>query len=99
MNEIINISENVYSSLADMLAFNIRGKRYHTDKITVYDGGVEFTLSLAVIIDYETSYDEEYYGKEVASNITPIWWEFHAIEGIEELDTDFSFDELKTYIL
>lgn len=99
MNGVINISESVYVELADRLAFNMRGKKYHCDEITVYDDGVEFTLSLVVIADYEPSYDEEYYGKKGVVNVTPIWWEFHAIEGIEELDTDFSFDELKTYIL
>lgn len=99
MNRVVNISESVYGELADMLAFNMRGKIYHCDEITVYDDGVEFTLSLVVMADYKTSHDEESYGKKVVVNVTPIWGEFHAIEGIEELDTDFSFDELKTYIL
>jgi hypothetical protein len=33
------------------------------------------------------------------SDITPVWWDFEAVEGGMKFVTDFSFDELKTYIL
>lgn len=99
MEDIINISDTIYESFAERLVFNIGSRPYLSDEISVVDGDMEFTLSFSVVAHYSKSMDEETYGREILSDITPIWWDFEAVEGGMEFITDFCFDELKTYIL
>ena len=99
MEDIINISCTTYETFAQLLAFNLSKKDYLLDSISVVEGDMEFTLSFSVVAHYSKSMNEETYGREVLSDITPIWWDFEAAEGGMKFVTDFSFDELKTYIL
>lgn len=95
----INIPDGVYLTFADLLAFNICGKTHVCDEISVVEGDIVFTLRGNFVAYYEPSRDEERFGREVLVDITPIWWDFEAVEGVEKYDTDFSFDELKNYML
>lgn len=99
MDDVIRISDLVYLKLADFIVSNLRNKDYLKDSISVVDGDMEFTLSFTVIAYYSKSLDEETYGQDILSEIIPVWWNFEAVEGGMEFVTDFSFDELKTYIL
>ena len=99
MEDIINISCATYETFAQLLVFNLSKKDYLTDSIYVVEGDVEFTLSFSVVAHYSKSMDEETYGREILTDITPVWWDFEAVEGGMKFVTDFSFDELKTYIL
>lgn len=99
MDDVIRISDLVYLKLADFIVSNLRNKDYLKDSISVVDGDMEFTLSFTVIAYYSKSLDEETYGHDILSDIIPVWWNFEAVEGGMEVVTDFSFDELKTYIL
>lgn len=99
MDDVIIISDLVYLKLADFIVSNLRNKDYLKDSISVVDGDMEFTLSFTVIVYYSKSRDEETYGQDILSDIIPVWWDFEAVEGGMKFVTDFSFDELKTYIL
>jgi hypothetical protein len=99
MEDVIRISDATYLKLADFIVSNIRNKDYLKDSISVVDGDMEFTLSFTVIAYYSKSRDEETYGQDILSDIIPVWWDFEAVDGGMEFITDFSFDELKTYIL
>lgn len=99
MDDVIRISDLVYLKLADFIVPNLINKDYLKDSISVVDGDMDFTLSFAVIAYYSKSCDEETYGQDILSDIIPVWWDFEAIEGEMKSVTDFSFDELKTYIL
>lgn len=99
MDDVVRISNATYLTFADLLVFNLDGKDYLSDSISVIDGDMEFTLSFSVVAHYSKSMDEETYGREVLSDITPIWWNFEAIGGGMKIVTDFNFDVLKTYIL
>lgn len=99
MNDVVRISNATYLTFADLLVFNLDRKDYLSDSIYVVEGDMEFTLSFAVVAHYSRSMDEETYGREVLSDVTPVWWNFEAVEGGMEFVTDFSFDELKTYML
>lgn len=99
MNDVVSISNATYLTFADLLVFNLDRKDYLSDSISVVEGDMEFTLSFSVVVHYSKSMDEETYGQEVLSDITPVWWDFEAVEGGMKFVTDFSFDELKTYIL
>lgn len=98
MENIVNISGAIYEMFAELLAFNIGGRPHLSDKITVVDGDMEFTLSFSVLAHYSKSLDEETYGLRILSDITPVWWDFEALDNGAKVNTDFSFDELKTYI-
>lgn len=99
MEEIINISDATYETFAQLLAFNLLNKDYLADSISVVEGDMELTLSFSVVAHYSKSMDEETYGREILSDINPVWWDFEAAEGGMKFITDFSFDELKTYML
>ena len=99
MNDVVSISNATYLTFAELLVFNLDRKDYLSDSISVVEGDMEFTLSFSVVAHYSKSMDEETYGQEVLSDITPVWWDFEAVEGGMKFVTDFSFDELKTYIL
>lgn len=99
MEDIINISCATYETFAQLLAFNLSKKDYLADSISVIEGDMEFTLSFSVVAHYSKSMDEETYGREILSDITAVWWDFEAVEGGMKFVTDFSFDELKTYML
>lgn len=99
MNDVVSISDATYLTFADLLVFNLDHRGYLSDSICVVEGDMEFTLSFSVVAHYSKSLDEETYGRDVLSDITPVWWDFEAVEGGMKFVTDFSFDELKTYIL
>lgn len=99
MNDVVSISDATYLTFADLLVFNLDRKDYLSDSISVVEGDMEFTLSFSVVAHYSKSMDEETYGREVLSDITPVWWDFEAVDGGMKFVTDFSFDTLKTYIL
>ena len=99
MNNVLSISSETYMTFADLLVFNLDNGEYLSDSISVVEGDIEFTLSFTVVASYSKSLDEETYGREVLSNVSPVWWTFEAVDNGTPVDTDFSFDELKTYIL
>lgn len=99
MKNIVSISNATYQTFADLLVFNIDHREYLSDSICVIEGDVEFTLSFAIVAHYSKSTDEETYGIEILDNVSPVWWNFEALDNDEPINTDFSFDELKTYIL
>ena len=99
MNNILSISDATYMTFADLLVFNLNNGEYLSDTISVVEGDVEYTLSFTVVASYSKSMDEEAYGREILSNVSPVWWTFKAVDNETPVDTDFSFDELRTYIL
>lgn len=99
MEDIINIPGATYEAFAQSLASKLSKKYYLCDSISVVEGDMEFTLSFSVVAHYSKSMDEETCGREILSDITPVWWDFEAVKGGMKFITDFSFDELKTYIL
>ena len=99
MNNVLSISSDTYMTFADLLVFNLDNRDYISDSISIVEGDIEFTLSFAVVAHYSKSMDEETYGRETLSNVSPVWWKFEAFDNDKPINTDFSFDELKAYIL
>lgn len=99
MKQTIIITDKVYLEIADSLAYAVCNRDYYSGKVTTIIGDVEFTLEGSFVMRYEKSRDEEFLGCRVLSNITPLWWTFTACEGAEYYNTDFSFEELKRYMI
>ena len=99
MKNVVSISDVTYQTFADLLVFNLGHREYLSDSICVTEGDVEFTLSFTIVAHYSKSMDEETYGIEILNNVSPVWWKFEAFDNDKPINTDFSFDELKSYIL
>jgi hypothetical protein len=99
MKQPIIITDKVYLEIADALAYAVCNRDYYSGKVAVVVGDVEFTLEGSFVMYYEKSRDEEFLGCRILSDIIPVWWDFTACEGSEYYNTDFSFDELKNYMV
>lgn len=99
MKTPITITDKVYLEIADAFAYAVCNKDYYSGKVTAVIEDVEFALEGSFVMHYEKSRDEEFLGCRILSDIIPIWWNFSACEGPEYYNTDFSFDELKRYMV
>lgn len=99
MKDIVSISEDTYRAFAELISFNAYGKDYYSDKITVVEEDMEFTLSFSIYLHYEQSRDEDIRERMIITDVIPVWWNFVACEGDEQYNNDFSFNELKNYML
>ena len=99
MKQPIIITHKVYLEIADALAYAVCNRDYYSGKVTIYVEDTEFTLEGSFVMLYEKARDEEFLGCRMLTNITPIWWNFTVREGAELYNNNFSFDELKNYML
>lgn len=99
MKQPIIITDKVYLELADALADSVYNRDYYSGTVTVVEGDIEFTLEGAFAMYYGKFRDEEFIGCRMLTDIIPIWWNFIVCEGSELYNNDFSFDELKNYML
>lgn len=99
MKNIVSISNATYQTFADLLVFNLDNRDYLSDSISVVEGDIEITLSFSIVAHYSKSLDEETYGREVLSDISPVWWNCETLDNGAPVNNDFSFDELKTRII
>lgn len=99
MKTPITITDKVYLEIADALAYDVCNRDFYSGKVTVYVEDTAFTLEGSFVMRYEKSRDEEFLGCRMLTDITPVWWNFTVCEGAELYNNDFSFDELKNYLL
>lgn len=99
MKTPITITDKVYLEIADALAYAVCNRDYYSGKVTAAIENVGFALEGSFVMHYEKSRDEEFIGCRMLSDIIPVWWNFTACEGSEYYNTDFSFDELKNYMI
>lgn len=99
MDNIYQVSGDAYHKLGVALVETVYNRDYYSGSITICDDDIELTITGEFVMYFREVIDDEYYGAEALVDISPIWWKFVATYGIDVLTTDFSFDELKTYIL
>lgn len=99
MKQPIIITDKVYLEIADALAYAVCNRDYYSGKVTAVVEDVEFTLEGSFVMNYDKSRDEEFLGCRILSDIIPVWYNFTACEGSEYYNTDFSFNELKGYMI
>lgn len=95
---MLEINGLIYEGVASALAEAIEGREY-------FNGSVEFdteevgTTLVATLIIYRR--DERYPEGSCreAVDIVPVWWEFRTVQECGEVLNDFSFGELKKYLL
>lgn len=95
---MIEITSEIYSAVADRLRSQIGDASY-------FNGSVEFeteefysTLTLTSIVYRRTESLPEGGFSRIA-DIVPVWWEFSTVQECGAVLNDFSFSELKPYII
>lgn len=95
---MLEINDLIYEGVAGALAEALEGRDY-------FSGSVEFdteevgTTLIATLLVYRR--DERYPEgrRREITDIVPVWWEFRTIQECGEVSNDFSFGELKKYLL
>jgi len=95
---MFQVTSSLYRELADRLADAIGAKNYFSGTVRCEAGAFGCRLTVTLIIyRAEDALPEGSVSRVV--DLVPVWWEFHvdAIDG--ERNSDFSFRELKTYLV
>jgi len=93
-----SITSQFYYEVAQRLCDAIDGESYFSGSVTFLYMNIECRLTLSVIVHRDrvsTSEDE----LNQILNLVPVWWEFHTYDQSVEIVNDFSFNELKTYLV
>lgn len=89
---MISIDERVYREIAARLLPLL-------DDQSFFNGRVECPIDSSVALLICTLVlDRDPQTKEL-KNATPVWWEFHWLTPLGELDNDFGWSQLKTWLL
>lgn len=92
------IATNLYLEIADRLVDAIGSKEFFSGVVSYTFGDVECRLVCTLIIHRaERAENDASYPR--ITEIVPVWWEFSTVDGSVQLLNDFSFGELKSYIL
>lgn len=87
------VSHQLYLEVWQRLMDEIAGREFFAGNVSVVAGNVDCKLTCTLIVGYDQLNDAGCSGN-IASKITPVWWEFHTTEGNEEMINDFSFREM-----
>jgi hypothetical protein len=95
---MIEITNEIYEEIASGLCAAIGTTAYYNGKIEIQNEEFCAILTLTAIIYRRT---EELPEGEVSRlvDVVPVWWEFATIRRDGEVLNDFSFAELKPYLL
>lgn len=95
---MIEITREIYAAVAERLKTALGESRY-------FNGTVEFeieefrsVLKITVIVYHRTESLPEGVFCRIA-DIVPVWWEFSTVRECGAVLNDFSFSELKNYII
>jgi hypothetical protein len=95
---MIEITSEIYCEIARNLRATIGEGNYFNGKVEITGEEFYATLTLSAIVYRRT---EELPEGDVSriSNIVPVWWEFSTVQECGEVSNDFSFAELKPYVI
>uniref|UniRef100_S0DEP5 Uncharacterized protein n=1 Tax=termite gut metagenome TaxID=433724 RepID=S0DEP5_9ZZZZ len=95
---MIEISDNIYRELAARLAGAIGEDDYFNGAVE-YENEELYARLVATVLVYrrEETFPEGV--RRVVSNVVPMWWELRTVQQCGDADNDFSFDELKQYLI
>lgn len=92
------ITDCLYSKMLDALLADVGGKSFFSGSVTVVEAGVECKLTATVVVCKRATYYDGCRRDEIV-DLLPVWWECHTYDCGEELFNDFSFSELRRYLL
>lgn len=98
---MITLHDNDYAAIADKLLAAIGAGEFYNGTVD-YDGG-SFTAALrtTLLIYREPTLDPADPSRSATriTGIVPVWWEFHTCGESGETPNDFSWNEIKEFIL
>lgn len=95
---MIEITSEIYRSIAALLTEEIGGANYFNGTIEYETEEFYSTLTLTAIV-YRRSETRPEGELRPMADIVPVWWEFATIQQFGDTLNDFSFCELKRYII
>jgi hypothetical protein len=95
---MIEITSEIYETIARVLCAEIGEANYFNGKIEIDNEEFYATLTLTAIIYRRTETLPEGEFSRIA-DLVPVWWEFSTNGECGEVLNDFSFAELKPYLV
>jgi len=93
-----SISPELYRRTAERLDEAIGALDYFSGALEIPFGRVWCRLVVSVIV-YRRRESLPEGDRRPVSDLVPVWWEFRTSDDGEEVSNDFSFSELKSYLL
>lgn len=93
-----SISPELYREAAQRLCDAIDGGNYFSGTLAFLSGIAECRLTCTVIV-YRQSQGLPEGGGAMICDLIPVWWEFHTVVEGEEVINDFSFGDLKQWVV
>lgn len=94
----LHITPHIYAALAEGMLENIGPRNSISTTLHVEDGDTTYLFMCSAVI-YRRSEQRPDCDDEVISNVVPIWWELRSFRGEDVILNDFSFDEMKEYLI
>jgi hypothetical protein len=95
---MIEITSQIYEEIACNLRATIGEVNYFNGKVEINNEEFYATLTLSAIVYHRNEELPEGNVSRIA-NIVPVWWEFSTVQECGEVLNDFSFAELKPYVI
>lgn len=93
-----SVSPELYHQAAHRLSAAIGCENYFSGSVAFLFGDTECRLTVSVIV-YRRRLSLPEGVTDSVCDLVPVWWEFHTTTEEGEVPNDFSFTELKGYIL
>lgn len=95
---LFSVSPEMYRQTATRLCDGIGGSDYFSGSVAFTYESFDCRMMVSVIVYRRTEHAAEGETFPVA-DLVPVWWEFHTVGPEGEVLNDFSFSELKSYIV
>lgn len=91
-------SDDFYYEFARALADKISRRDYWSGYLDFSFDNVDVMFNASVVIEYTMCKDEEFAGRRAISGVIPIWWTIEVSIDGEDIDHDFSFDNVREHL-
>ncbi len=95
---MIEITNEIYRAVAGRLKEEIGSAEYFNGTVEYETEELYSALTLTAIVYRRTDRFPEGARRPIA-DIVPVWWEFSTVQQFGEALNDFSFSELKQYLI
>jgi hypothetical protein len=95
---MIEITRKIYEAIAHNLHAEIGERAYFNGKVEIENEEFYAMLTLTAIVYRRAEKLPEGEFSRI-SDIVPVWWEFATVQECGEVLNDFSFAELKPYVI
>lgn len=92
------VTHNLYRETAHRLCDVIGASNYFTGSLVFTADDVDCRLTASVIVYRRTVHAPDGMSCPI-DDLIPVWWEFHTSDASGEISNDFSFNEMKTYLI